>query len=131
MSSPSVVSVGVVHAKVTVSPLRTAFRSLTNLGISSDGGSGAPGTPQPSNAEQRTRIAMSERIFSAIPNPRLSGVREHYSQKQLERRNIISRRVGLTVFRRYRGPPLRHAQGSGISERETYKMYRDKSWSFT
>src|SRR5437899_7372118 len=63
ISSPSVVSVGADHVSVTFAPLRVACRSLTGLGIPTDGGNGAPGVPQPviassvrQNRKSETRI---------------------------------------------------------------------------
>src|ERR1700722_11266327 len=50
----SVVSVGTVQSRKTLSPLRTARRSVTGSGRSNDGAFGTPGTPQP------TRVAAPD-----------------------------------------------------------------------
>jgi hypothetical protein len=68
INSPSLVSVGVVQVSVTVSPLRIALRSPTKRGMSAEGGSGAPGTPQPSRLAARTRTRTDGRVFCKIGN---------------------------------------------------------------
>jgi hypothetical protein len=59
-----VVLLGIVHARKTLSPRRTARRSSTGVGKCKDGGFGAPGVPHPASrqtiSENATRI---ERIM--------------------------------------------------------------------
>src|SRR5260221_8032203 len=63
MEAPSVVSVGAVQVSVTESPLRCAVRSVTALGILSDGGCGAPGLAQPAQSRAKTKIRRRARMI--------------------------------------------------------------------
>jgi len=47
----SVVSMGMLQARYTLLPLRTARRSVTGFASSNEGGMGMPGAPQPASSE--------------------------------------------------------------------------------
>src|SRR5256885_17057601 len=68
-ASWSVVSVGCVQVRVTLSPLRLACRSRTGSGRCSEGGCGAPGVPQPAR-DARDNIPISLRMKTNQTNTR-------------------------------------------------------------
>src|SRR5581483_424672 len=65
----SVVSLGVVQVRRTLSPLRVARRSATGFGSSREGGKGGPGEPQP-QAISNSVINPSSQIFCDASIPR-------------------------------------------------------------
>jgi hypothetical protein len=68
-NSLSVLRRGVVHVKVTWSPLRTAARSVAFSGRLREGGRGAPGMPHPASSAAAAKATTA--IFAvraALPH---------------------------------------------------------------